>query len=351
MEKIKLLSLVNAFDVKGNVLSVKPYGKGHINETFIITTDARRYILQKINDYVFTDVEGLMKNVCGITGHLRAKGVETLFSVPTHNGKNFIYDGGYYRVYEFIEGTKTYQKVTDKNLFKNVGFAFGTFINALADYDKNALSVVIPDYHNTPKRFSDFISALIKDQKNRAKNCKKEIDFLIKRKDTLFKVVDGLKCGELPLRVIHNDTKINNVLIDAKTGVPRAVIDIDTVQEGSLLYDFGDAIRSGAVTANEDEKNLNKIALDLTLFKFFAEGFLSALKNEMTPKEKELLPYSVYLLTVELASRFLSDYLNGDVYFKTDYENHNLIRAKAQISLVKDVENKMSEMEKIIKEL
>jgi len=347
----KLFKIIDKFVIEGKVLSIKPYGEGHINHTFLVTTEKKRYILQRINDYVFPDVEGLMSNICGVTGHLKAQGVETLSVVYTKSGDKYIKDGEPYRLYEFNENTVTYQSITDETVFRNIGYAFGSFQNQLSDYDAKTLVEVIPGFHDTPKRFESFLKALSSDVKNRAKTCAEEINFVMDRKETLSKITDGIKDGSIPLRVTHNDTKINNILVDAETGVARAVVDLDTIMPGSLLYDFGDSIRSGAAVAKEDETDQNKITIDLGLFKAYSEGFYSAVKASLTEREKELLPYSVYLMTIELAIRFLTDYLAGDPYFKIEYEDHNLVRARNQIKMVKEIEKNKEKMTEIVNAL
>ena len=347
----KLFKIVDNFSIEGKVISIQPYGEGHINHTFIVTTDKKRYILQSINDYVFPDVDGLMNNICGVTEHIKSKGAETLAIVYTKDGKKYVRDGEPYRIFEFNENTITLQTVSDARVFKNIGYAFGTFQKQLADYDATTLVEVIPDFHNTPKRFRDFEKVLKADAVGRAKLCKNEIKFILDRKDTLSKVTDGIKDGSIPLHVTHNDTKINNILVDAITGVARAVVDLDTVMPGSMLYDFGDAVRFGAATAREDESDLSKVNIDLKLFKAYAEGFYSAVKESITEKEKDLLVYSVYLMTFEVGMRFLTDYLDGDKYFNTAYEDHNLVRAKNQLKMVKEIENNFDEMSEIVNRL
>ena len=345
-----LIDILGKFAIEGEVLNIAPYGEGHINLTYLVETNKRRYILQKINDYVFPNVEGLMSNICGVTEHLKKKGKETLCVVKTKNGENYLKEGPY-RVYKYNENTVVYQTITDERVFRNIGRTFGEFQKLLSDYDARTLVEVIPNFHNTPDRFYHFEQAVNADVKGRAKDCTEEIKFVMDRKDTLDTVVKGLKDGSIPLRITHNDTKINNILVDKDTGEARAVIDLDTIMPGSLLYDFGDSIRFGAMTGREDEKDLSKISLSLDLFKAYSEGFCSALKGTMTEKEKELLPYSAYLLTIELVIRFLTDYLSGDVYFKTDYSEHNLVRTRTQIKLVKEIEKHFEEMKEIIKNL
>lgn len=338
----------DAFRLEGEVTDICPYGEGHINLTLLVTTTKKRYIMQKMNTRVFTDPDSLMRNICGVTEHLRARGIETLEVIPTKEGKPFLKGGECYRVYAFIENTVTYQQVTDKRVFFNSGKAFGEFQNYLAEFDASKLTETIPHFHDTPKRFDDFLAALKEDKFGRAKECREEIDFLLARKDTYSKATDGLANGTLPLRVTHNDTKLNNILMDAETDRARAVIDLDTIMPGSMLYDFGDSIRFGASTAAEDEKDLSRVHFDIGLFEAYAQGYCGAVKDSITEAEKELLPYGAYLMTVECGMRFLMDYLSGDTYFATKYEGHNLVRCRTQLALAGEMEKSFAEMGKIV---
>jgi N-acetylhexosamine 1-kinase len=343
--------IASKFDLEGEILNIAPYGEGHINLTLLVTTDEKRYLMQKMNTNIFRDPLNLMKSICGVTEHLRARGIETLCVVPTKDGQPFLQGEECYRVYDFIENTITYQTVTDKEVFKNSGKAFGEFQNYLAEFDASKLTETIKDFHNTPKRYENFEKALKENAFDRAKECEKEIAFVQERKDTLDKVVKGIADGSIPLRVTHNDTKLNNILMDADTRTARAVIDLDTIMPGSMLYDFGDSIRFGASTAAEDEQDLNKVHFDIELFKAYAEGYCGAVKESITDKEASLLGYGAYLMTIECGMRFLTDYLSGDTYFATKYAGHNLVRCRTQFALAKEMEEQMSQMNEIVENI
>ena len=344
-------SIAEQFRLVGEVTDICPYGEGHINLTLLVTTTEKRYIMQKMNTRVFTDPDSLMANICGVTEHLTARGIETLNVIPTKDGASFLKGTECYRVYDFIENTVTYQKVTDKEVFKNSGRSFGEFQNYLAEFDASKLTETIKRFHDTPKRFADFKAALAEDKMGRAKDCQAEINFILSHENTYGIAMDGLKDGSLPLRVTHNDTKLNNILMDAETGNARAVIDLDTIMPGSMLFDFGDSIRFGASTAAEDEKDLSKVHFDIELFKVYAEGYCGAVKDSITPREAELLPYGAYLMTIECGMRFLADYLAGDTYFATKYPDHNLVRCRTQIRLASEMEAQFEEMKAIIAEI
>jgi N-acetylhexosamine 1-kinase len=342
--------IVEQFQIVGEVKDIIPYGNGHINHTYLVTTTERRYILQHMNTSIFKDPVGLMNNICYVTEYLAENGVESITVVKTKTGEKFLNGERCFRVYDFIENTVTYQIVTDAEVFKSSGKAFGEFQNYLAGFDASKLVETIPNFHHTPKRFEAFKAALEADVCGRAKDCKEEIDFILAHGDTLSKVVDGIADGSVPLRVTHNDTKLNNILMDDKTNQARAIVDLDTIMPGSMLYDFGDSIRFGASTGAEDEKDLTKVHFDINLFKAYAEGYCGAVKSSITEKEMELLPYGSYLMTIECGTRFLTDYLAGDTYFATKYPEHNLVRCRTQFRLAAEMEASFDEMGKIVRE-
>ncbi|HBL83597.1 MAG: mucin desulfatase [Clostridiales bacterium GWF2_38_85] len=351
-----LLRIANEFDINGTAISAESYGFGHINDTYIVVTDTGvRYILQRVNNNVFKNVEQLMGNIESVTSFLR-KGIncscECLTLVLRKNGKSFLKeDDKYYRVYNFIEDAVTYQTVSEPVHFYYSGVAFGRFQRQLAEFPAEALFEVIPNFHNTKSRYADFEKAVEQDVCNRAASVKAEIEFAKARKSDASVLVDMLEKGELPLRVTHNDTKLNNVMLDIKTGTPKCVIDLDTVMPGLLLYDFGDSMRFGTNPAAEDEKDISKVYCDLNLFEQYSRGFLEECGDMLTENEIKMLPFSAKIMTYECGIRFLTDHLNGDTYFKIHRGNHNLDRCRTQFKLVADMEQKMDKMNDIIKNI
>ena len=343
--------IAEKFELEGEIVSIEPYGCGHINHTMLLTTTKKRYVLQKMNSSIFKDSEGLMQNIRYVTEYLSSIGVETMTIVKTRDGKLYFDGEEKYRVFEFIENTVTHQTVTDREVFKSSGRAFGEFQNYLSNFDASLLSETIPNFHDTPKRYEAFLSALEHDVCNRAATCRKEIDFVLSHKDKLSRVTDGLRDGSIPLRVTHNDTKLNNILMDAESGEARVIVDLDTIMPGSMLYDFGDSIRFGASSGAEDESDLSKIYFVKDLFKAYAEGFCSAVKDSITDTERKLLPYGAFIMTFECGMRFLTDYLSGDTYFGVKYPEHNLVRCRTQFKLAGEIEESFDELSKIVDEI
>lgn len=354
---------INHFRFEGRYVDGEEMNAGNINNSYHLifqNQDGRRfqYTLQHINHYVFKNPRGVMNNISLVTEHLRRslerEGEDVrrhvLVIVPTRQGDALYEDnqGGFWRAFEFVDQATAYDAVEKPEHFYEAGRAFGEFQRRLCDFPAERLYDTIPDFHNTPKRYQVFEQAVQADRVGRAAQVREEIEFFHARKPMMSGIVERLDSGEIPLRVTHNDTKINNVLIDDATDRAICVIDLDTVMPGSSLYDFGDAIRYGASTAAEDEADLNKIALDMDRFKDFTRGFLSETNGILSRKELELLPLGVKVITCELAMRFLTDYLDGDRYFKVNSDQHNLIRARAQMRLLMDVESKEEEMRRFI---
>lgn len=354
MEDFNSLSqVVKHFQIQGTLISADPYGFGHINQTYLAVFNNEgkiiRYILQKINSTLFDPVSKLMRNIELVTEFNRSiikerggdPDRESLTIVRTIDGQTYYKrdESSYFRVYIFIERTIAYQTVSNPQDFYYSAIAFGSFNNMLAKFDASQLYEILPNFHNTVKRFKDFKDAVEKDKLNRAKDCQEEIQFIIDHEPIYGHIVNMLKDGSIPLKVTHNDTKLNNVLLDDKTGRPVAVIDLDTIMPGSICYDFGDSIRFGCNPCAEDEKDLSKVNFKLDLYEIYLKGFLEALGDRITQIEKENLAMGAILMTIECGMRFLADYLVGDTYFKTTREGQNLDRARTQIKLVKDMEN------------
>lgn len=355
--------LLKKFKINGEFVSCEPYGNGHINRTYLAIFNEngarKRYILQKINSKLFDPVEKLMQNIELVTEFNRQRikerggdpDRESLTIVRTVDNKTFLKENedDYYRVYIFIENTVAYQTVSNPKDFYYSAIAFGNFNNLLAEFDASKLYEILPRFHDTRKRYGDFLTALEKDEFDRAKECQKEIEFIKAREHYYGKIVDMLASGEMPLKVTHNDTKLNNVLLDDKTGEPVAVIDLDTIMPGSICYDFGDSIRFGCNPCEEDEKDLSKVNFRFDLYKVYLEGFLEALGDRITEIEKQNLAFGSMLMTIECGMRFLADYLSGDTYFKTHRPGQNLDRARTQLKLVADMEKIFDDMNALVK--
>lgn len=347
--------LIEQFQVEQDVVSIEPYGSGHINHTYLAEmSEGKKYILQGINTTIFKNTDELMENIINVTSYLREEIIrtggdpkrETLTVVMTKNGKSYYTDedGSKWRVYEFIEGAQTFDAVESKEDFYQSAVAFGKFQAQLANFPADTLHETIPNFHNTAKRYQDFEKAVEADVKGRAAEVQEEIAFVRARKGEVSELHDMLAKGDLPLRVTHNDTKLNNIMIDSKTHQAICVIDLDTVMPGLSAHDFGDAIRFGANTAAEDEPDVSKVSLSLELFEIYVKGFLEGCGGRLTPNEVKALPMGAKMMTLECGMRFLADYLEGDVYFKIAREKHNLDRCRTQFALVADMEKKWQQM-------
>ncbi len=352
------LAIATEFKTDGIPQKSEPFGCGHINDTFLITTDTEHlYVLQRINTNVFKNPKLLMDNYASVTEYLKKYIANeggnpergTLNLIPTKAGENWLEkDGKCWRMTIYIDNTVTIQIVQNAQDFYWAGRAFGKFTCQLADYPSETLGETIPNFHNTPSRYRDFEKAVEDDVCGRAASVKAEIDFARTQKEYTSLFVDMLDKGELPLRVTHNDTKLNNVLLDEKTGEPVAVVDLDTVMPGLSLYDFGDSIRFGTNPAAEDEKDLSKVYCDLNYFESYAKGYLEECGKSLTENELRMLPHAGKMMTLECGLRFLTDYLNGDTYFKIHREEHNLDRCRTQFKLVEDMTGKIEDMRRII---
>ena len=343
---------VFAFRLEGQPVQCQPFGNGHINHTLKVHTDAgREYVLQKINQYVFKDPVGLMNNAGAITDFLRKKVDDprlALHFLTTHDDKFYYEDeqGEFWRMYDFIGGFCLDLPESEEDFYQSA-LAFGRFQHMLSDFPAHTLTETIPEFHNTIDRYEKFRQSVQADAAGRLESVKEDVAFLLEREEKGSVLQRMRLSGELPLRVTHNDTKLNNVLLDRKTRKSLCVLDLDTVMPGLSAYDFGDSIRFGAATAAEDEKDVAKMELDLHLFEVYTRGFLEA-ATSLTEKEVQMLPMGAYVMTLELATRFLKDYLDGDLYFKTAYPEHNLVRARSQMKLVADMEQKMEKMDRIV---
>lgn len=359
----KKLDIARRFDVPEGKISAEPYGNGHINDTLCVTVSAaqgqRRFIMQRVNRYVFQKPEEVIRNIEQVTEYLR--GViaseggdpqrETLTLVRTKDGKTFTYDedGELWRMYLFIEDTISRDLPDTTELFALSGEAFGRFQRQMGGFPAASLVESIPDFHNTPARYAQLMDAVARNASGRLGEVEEELAFCRAREKDTHALLDALAAGEIPLRVTHNDTKLNNVLLDAKTGRGVCVIDLDTVMPGLAAYDFGDSIRFGANTAEEDERDLSKVQFSLPMYEAFTRGFLSEAGRVMSRREIELLPMGARLMTLECGMRFLADHLNGDKYFRIHRPGHNLDRARTQFALVRHMEENWDAMLDVVK--
>ncbi|MCC8022329.1 MAG: aminoglycoside phosphotransferase family protein [Clostridiales bacterium] len=353
--------IVGAFAFQGEVIDCCKHGSGHINTTYLVRTrdgqDTYRYILQKINTGVFPNVEQLMENIVRVTEFLREKIVrcggdpvrESVNLIRTRSGPYYHREcNDYYRAYLYVQNSVSYDAVENPELFRKSGEAFGRFQRLLEDYPAHTLHETIVNFHNTRARYQTFLQALKRNRSGRADQAADEIAFIKARAHEMGRLVDLVEQGRLPMRVTHNDTKLNNVLFDRETNDCVCIVDLDTVMPGLALYDFGDSIRFGANTAAEDEPDLDKVTIDLDYFQAYTEGFLAEAGESLTREELEHLAFSAKLMTLECGMRFLTDFIDGDTYFGAAYPDHNLVRARNQLKLVADMECQMDEMEQIV---
>lgn len=350
----QLPSLCGRFRIEGRALRCDRHGNGHINETWLVTTDAdRAYILQKINQRVFRDIPALMANIASVTRFLAEQDGDprhVLTLVRTLGGEDFLHEGegGWWRMYVYVDGSICLDKAETKRDFCQSAAAFGRFQRGLAAFPAESLSETIPGFHDTPLRFAALEDAVEKDPLHRAAEAAPEIAFARARRRGAGRMTALQKEGGLPLRVTHNDAKLNNVLLDAGTREPLCVIDLDTVMPGLAGNDFGDSIRFGASTAAEDERDLRKVSLSLELFEAYAASFLDACGEGLTREEIGTLPLAARLMTLECGVRFLTDHLLGDSYFHIARPNHNLERCRTQFALVADMERRYRDLCRII---
>lgn len=359
MNQQKILSILEAFSMSVPVLSWKPFGHGFINDTYLVETPGNipDFIIQRKNHLIFKNIAGMMNNIVLVTNHIRKKLMasgtqdtdrKVMTYIPAANNDYFVKDddGNYWTLFVFIRDSHGIEEVTNNSQAFSAGQAFGHFQNQLSDLPGNLLIGTIPDFHNGKFRYRQFQEAIASDKAGRVNLMRKEIDQLTGRADRMTSLQEWIDCGELPLRITHNDTKINNVLYDKNDEI-LCIIDLDTVMPGTPLFDFGDAIRTLGNNAPEDEPDLEKITFNAGYYKAFAEGYLSESGNFLIPKERENLAFSCCYMAWEQCMRFLTDYLNGDTYYKIAYPEHNRIRTLAQLRYLEVLEDHLSFMEKI----
>ena len=359
-----LQEVLSAFDFGAPVVGAVRYGEGHINDTFCVHTQpvdrpCRRFILQRMSAAAFKRPDQLMENIIGVTDYLGReiekhggdRSREALEVLRPKNGEPFYTDsqGGAWRLYPFVEDTICYQSAQTPELFAASGRAFGRFQRLLRDYPAGTLHETIPHFHDTEDRLAKLKAAVAADKLGRAAECQKEIEFCLAREADCSVALDALRQGRVPLRVTHNDTKLNNVLMDRETGEGLCVIDLDTVMPGLSINDFGDSIRFGANHSAEDEKDLSRVNLDVSLFETYTQAFLEGAGGTLTAAEIDYLPWGAKLMTFECGIRFLTDYLEGDVYFHTTRAGQNLDRCRTQFKLVSDMEAHWDELAEIVK--
>lgn len=341
----ELFAICNKFKFLGETLEVFPYGKGLINKTYKVVTSKENYLLQEMNINIFHNPEDIISNIIKVTNHIKNKGYKSLTLIESVDGKYFVKDGTrYFRAYFFIENAKTFISPISNHALELVSYYYGRFVTILNDFDALKLNNIIPNFHNTLYRYEALVNSIKEDKYNRVKDCKDEIEYLLSNKDYYSLIIDKLKNKELPYRVTHNDTKIDNILVDYDDEL-LAVIDFDTLMPGSLLYDFGDLTRSSLLSSMKDNN------ISLKTFECLVRGYYHATKNIITKEEVSLLSLSSFIITLELAMRFLGDYLDGDKYFSSKYDGHNLDRCKKQISLARAIFVNLDNMNNIVNKI
>lgn len=360
-----LQNVVERFCVHGSVISIEPINKGYINCTYKVETlsehnHIHQYILQRINTNVFLDVEALMHNFQLTTEHLannlqmpgqHGRGTVQMLRT-TKDGKLYFEDAsGFWRLMTYFDNVYSLDIPDCPEVFYYAGVSFGRFIKAMSTVNAEKIKEVIPNFHNTMRRYMDLEDAILRDPQKRVAGVAKEIAFIRSRTELFGKITEALESGKIPTRICHNDSNLNNILFDEKTHLPVAIIDMDTVMPSSPLYDFGDSMRIGANTAKDDEKDLSKVSCDLELFEMYARGYLEACGDILTKEELELLPYASLVITAEDGIRFLMDHINGDTYYRIDYSGQNLDRARTQLKLLDDMEKKLPMIKRILQKI
>lgn len=349
---MKPLFLASNFRIQGSPVASEPFGHGHINQTFKVTTDTgASYVLQRINKYVFSNPPQLMENASRVTTFIRAKGLTALHFLEEANGTYCFQDaeGEYWRCYEFVEGFSMDAAETPEDFYQSA-LAFGQFQDQLSDFPAETLYETIHNFHNTPDRYRQLKETIAADPLDRLATVQPEVEFYLSHEEMGSRLQQMRESGKLPLRVTHNDTKLNNLLLDNVTRKPMCVLDLDTVMPGLSAYDYGDSIRFGAATAVEDEQDFSKMKLDIELFRIYTKGFLEAAPS-LTEAEVKALPLGAFTMTLECGSRFLKDYLDGDKYFRTSYPTHNLVRARTQMAMCADMLLHWDEMNRIVAQI
>lgn len=352
--------IAEKFNLPGKITGCKCFGSGHINNTFLLEMTengglTKKYILQAVNTNVFKNICAVMENIDRVTEHMksRAESGEKIISFLKSTDEHTYYideADTFWRIYEFIDNSVSLDLPESNEDFYQCALAFGRFQRVLNDFPAESLHEIIPDFHNTPKRYADFLSSVREDRSGRAHLAENEIEFIKARKDFYSVLFENYGAGKLPLRVSHNDTKCNNVLLDNTTRKALCVIDLDTIMPGFSVTDFGDAIRFGASTAAEDEKDLSKVKLDMEKFRVYTKGFLDGCGGLLSDSEIMLLPEGAKMMTAECGMRFLADFIDGDRYFKTEYPEHNLDRCRTQLKLVAEMEAHWAEMKECVSE-